>query len=229
MSTKNSNRLLALLIMVLPLLNGCKKENLVENQGVYPVLVVSYDAKKDQTKVNAYLKQGGNFGVNIIPFKDAPVVVNNEPMNVTTTYWIAGPYFEKVINGYQPNIVFSWKDETGMVRQEAINGSAIQFKADQTAVQVGNNAHLEWEGQPVMDNETVSLICSFGNWNQQTVGEKKIELAANGLSIRPSQFPKTNFSLERKISKSISGSKGQSGQIIYTYTDIKNMELNPIK
>ncbi|MBK9635497.1 MAG: hypothetical protein IPO64_13685 [Bacteroidetes bacterium] len=80
MNTKNSNRLLLLMMMVLPIVGCVQKENLVDNQGIYPVLTVSYDAKKNQTTVNAYLKQGGNFGVNLIPDKNAPVVVNNEPM-----------------------------------------------------------------------------------------------------------------------------------------------------
>ena len=176
MNTKNSNRLLSLLMMVLPLLGACKKENLVDNQGIYPVLTVSYDAKKNQTTVNAYLKQGGNFGVNVIPDKNAPVVVNNEPMYEKTTHWIAGPYFEKVLDGYQSNISFSWKDETGVVRQETISGSTIQFKAAQSAIQVGSNAFLEWDGQPVMPNETVSLISTFGNWKQLKLGEKLFTL-----------------------------------------------------
>ena len=189
MNTKNSNRLLSLLMMVLPLLGACKKENLVDNQGIYPVLTVSYDAKKDQTTVNAYLKQGGNFGVNLIPDKNAPVVVNNEPMYEKTTHWIAGPYFEKVLDGYQSNISFSWKDETGVVRQETISGSTIQFKAAQSAIQVGSNAFLEWDGQPVMPNETVSLISTFGSWKQLQVGEKSIQLTADGLHVQSANFP----------------------------------------
>jgi hypothetical protein len=227
MNTKNSNRLLLLMMMVLPLLGACKKENLVDNQGIYPVLTVSYDAKKDQTTVNAYLKQGGNFGVNVIPDKNAPVVVNNEPMYEKTTYWIAGPYFEKVMDGYQSNISFSWKDETGVVRQETISGSSIQFKTAQNAIPVGSNAFLEWEGQPVMPNEMVTLTSNFGSWKQLQVGEKLIQISANGLHVQSANFPITKFSLERKLIKSISGSKGQNGQIIYTYSDIKNMELNP--
>jgi|JI10StandDraft_1071094.scaffolds.fasta_scaffold57725_2 hypothetical protein len=229
MNTKNSNRLLLLMMMVLPLLGACKKENLVDNQGIYPVLTVSYDAKKNQTTVNAYLKQGGNFGVNLIPDKNAPVVVNNEPMYEKTTHWIAGPYFEKVLDGYQSNISFSWKDETGVVRQETISGSTIQFKTAQSAIQVGSNAFLEWDGQPVMPNETVSLISTFGNWKQLKLGEKSIQLTADGLHVQSANFPITKFTLERKLVKSISGSKGQSGQIIYAYSDIKNMDLNPIK
>ena len=228
MNTKNSNRLLSLMMMVLPLLGACKKENLVENQGIYPVLTVSYDAKKDQTTVNAYLKQGGNFGVNVIPDKNAPVVVNNEPMYEKTTHWIAGPYFEKVLDGYQSNISFSWKDETGVVRQETISGSTIQFKTAQSAIQVGSNAFLEWDGQPVMPNETVSLISTFGSWKQLQVGEKSIQLTADGLHVQSANFPITKFTLERKLIKSISGSKGQSGQIIYAYSDIKNMDINPV-
>jgi hypothetical protein len=229
MNTKNSNRLLLLMMMVLPLLGACKKENLVDNQGIYPVLTVSYDAKKNQTTVNAYLKQGGNFGVNLIPDKNAPVVVNNEPMYEKTTHWIAGPYFEKVLDGYQSNISFSWKDETGVVRQETISGSTIQFKTAQSAIQVGSNAFLEWDGQPVMPNETVSLISTFGNWKQLKLGEKSIQLTADGLHVQSANFPITKFTLERKLVKSISGSKGQSGQIIYAYSDIKNMDINPIK
>lgn len=228
MNTKNSNRLLLLMMMVLPLLGACKKENLVDNQGIYPVLTVSYDAKKDQTTVNAYLKQGGNFGVNLIPDKNAPVVVNNEPMYEKTTHWIAGPYFEKVLDGYQSNISFSWKDETGVVRQETISGSTIQFKTAQSAIQVGSNAFLEWDGQPVMPNETVSLISTFGNWKQLKLGEKSIQLTADGLHVQSANFPITKFTLERKLIKSISGSKGQSGQIIYAYSDIKNMDINPV-
>ena len=228
MNTKNSNRLLSLLMMVLPLLGACKKENLVDNQGIYPVLTVSYYAKKNQTTVNAYLKQGGNFGVNLIPDKNAPVVVNNEPMYEKTTHWIAGPYFEKVLDGYQSNISFSWKDETGVVRQETISGSTIQFKAAQSAIQVGSNAFLEWDGQPVMPNETVSLISTFGSWKQLQVGEKSIQLTADGLHVQSANFPITKFTLERKLIKSISGSKGQSGQIIYAYSDIKNMDINPV-
>ncbi|MBP6091924.1 MAG: hypothetical protein KA521_11790 [Crocinitomicaceae bacterium] len=228
MNTKNSNRLLLLMMMVLPLLGACKKENLVDNQGIYPVLTVSYDAKKDQTTVNAYLKQGGNFGVNLIPDKNAPVVVNNEPMYEKTTHWIAGPYFEKVLDGYQSNISFSWKDETGVVRQETISGSTIQFKTAQSAIQVGSNAFLEWDGQPVMPNETVSLISTFGSWKQLQVGEKSIQLTADGLHVQSANFPITKFTLERKLIKSISGSKGQSGQIIYAYSDIKNMDINPV-
>ena len=228
MNTKNSNRLLLLMMMVLPLLGACKKENLVDNQGIYPVLTVSYDAKKNQTTVNAYLKQGGNFGVNLIPDKNAPVVVNNEPMYEKTTHWIAGPYFEKVLDGYQSNISFSWKDETGVVRQETISGSTIQFKTAQSAIQVGSNAFLEWDGQPVMPNETVSLISTFGNWKQLKLGEKSIQLTADGLHVQSANFPITKFTLERKLVKSISGSKGQSGQIIYAYSDIKNMDINPV-
>ncbi|MBK9634142.1 MAG: hypothetical protein IPO64_06375 [Bacteroidetes bacterium] len=228
MNTKNSNRLLLLMMMVLPLLGACKKENLVDNQGIYPVLTVSYDAKKNQTTVNAYLKQGGNFGVNLIPDKNAPVVVNNEPMYEKTTHWIAGPYFEKVLDGYQSNISFSWKDETGVVRQETISGSTIQFKTAQSAIQVGSNAFLEWDGQPVMPNETVSLISTFGSWKQLQVGEKSIQLTADGLHVQSANFPITKFTLERKLVKSISGSKGQSGQIIYAYSDIKNMDINPV-
>ncbi|MBL0080184.1 MAG: hypothetical protein IPP53_14080 [Bacteroidetes bacterium] len=54
----------------------------------------------------------------------------------------------KVLDGYQSNISFSWKDETGVVRQETISGSTIQFKAAQSAIQVGSNAF--WNG---MDNQ----------------------------------------------------------------------------
>jgi hypothetical protein len=131
------------------------------------------------------------------------------------------------MDGYQSNISFSWKDETGVVRQETISGSSIQFKTAQNAIPVGSNAFLEWEGQPVMPNEMVTLTSNFGSWKQLQVGEKLIQISANGLHVQSANFPITKFSLERKLIKSISGSKGQNGQIIYTYSDIKNMELNP--
>jgi hypothetical protein len=78
-----------------------------------------------------------------------------------------------------------------------------------------------------MPNEMVTLTSNFGSWKQLQVGEKLIQISANGLHVQSANFPITKFSLERKLIKSISGSKGQNGQIIYTYSDIKNMELNP--
>ena len=79
-----------------------------------------------------------------------------------------------------------------------------------------------------MPNETVSLISTFGNWKQLKLGEKSIQLTADGLHVQSANFPITKFTLERKLVKSISGSKGQSGQIIYAYSDIKNMDINPV-
>lgn len=226
MNTKISNRMIALLMMAIPLLNSCKKEELVENQGIYPAFVVSYDAKKNQTTVNAYLKQGGNFGNNVIPNKKAPVVVNNEPMNEKTVTWIAGPFYEKVINGFQPDITFAWTDKEGITHNETIAVEPIHFKPFEGGLQIKNSAKFEWDGNPVSINQTVQLSTVFGKWTQDIKGENSLTVNQDGLNIPIEQLPLTKFVLERKTSKPIMGSKGLNGQMTYAYLDEKMMKIN---
>lgn len=184
---KNLTNILLIFALLLPafMFHSCKKENsdTVDQDKIWAYYEVYYDKNQDKTYARATFKFSNALGTNLQLSAPAAVSFNGE----TLIFQDALAYYEKQYAGFVSGGTFSYTDKDNHTFVNSISGiRAIDFPAIDT-IHTANSYTLNWVGDSLSANESVSLWLDGINQNniefffQSNINSQSMILAANQL------------------------------------------------
>ena len=148
-------QLIGSIIFVALLFTSCESENSsdVNQDRIYAVYTLIYDADEDLTNANARFHFGNPIGTPLKLTPPSYVELNNTKLLFKNTFAFYKKSFDKkILNG-----TFCWKDVDGEKYYNSVSLKEVSFPSGLTEISNDRSFELEWIGPAIGRNQSVSL------------------------------------------------------------------------
>lgn len=217
-----------LLVASVVLLSSCERENSsdVNQDRIYTIYSLVYDADQDVTYARAWFKFGNTLGTLLELTQPSYVSFNNENLGFQNAF----AYYEKRMSGIVASGTFHWEDYDGNKFDNTIGITAIAFPEALTEIEGSSSFELSWEGEPIAEKSYVAVTIN-GDFEgdgtilwEKAVGSTSITIPKTELDKLPKNLPAT-FWIEYGHNPDLAQTTGAGGELYGKYRVSKEIMI----
>lgn len=204
-------------------LSACHREDSADaNQDrIYTLYELTYDANEDETTVRATFRLGGPFDSKLTLSEGSSITFNGEEISLNGIY----AYYQTKLTGEVLEGTFVFTDLNGTSYTNDVSISSIDFPEDMPNIVKGEAYTFDWIGNTVEDNEEV-VFSIDGPQDSDTYSETENQIGAGTMEL--TQYKTNSFStgasilsIERSYETENLSAPSVGGKIITKYAGTK--------